>query len=431
MNRIDKLFKKAIEEKTYEPPVRLWADISGELEKRRKKKKVLIRWYSGAAAVVLLFTCGILMTVLKEKADEAQILYSRELTSAIKRQKIEIEPERTVILLSEKVNFPEIQNREKNVFDTKNNDVPVCIQKMDEVGNIIPLLYYNIKTPAIRTEIIPLINRQAYKMNRLYNKLLEENNRLDKKEKTGQKKSLHILLSGHVSPGYASGKYTIPDKESRAYVYDKDQLEGVFSMSGGLKIAFSTGKRLFVQTGIIYTQTGQRTRENSSYGPQSVLLDINRHSRYISSPLGKIKSKKAFIYNSELPAVSLSAVRSRRGNIEQFFEAVEIPLAVKYKLNDNKLSFTVLGGVSGSFLVSNKAYLNDGNKREYVGSTEDIRPFNISTDFSIGVEYPVSSRIRVMLEPGVRYYLQSLSRNEQVNFKPYVFSFSTGIGINF
>lgn len=89
------------------------------------------------------------------------------------------------------------------------------------------------------------------------------------------------------------------------------------------------------------------------------------------------------------------------------------------------------GGFSGSFIVANKAYLNYGNNRKYVGTTEDIRTFNISTDWALGVEYPIFPRITFMVEPGFRYYLQSISKNKDIDFKPYMFSFSTGIGISF
>ena len=104
---------------------------------------------------------------------------------------------------------------------------------------------------------------------------------------------------------------------------------------------------------------------------------------------------------------------------------------MKYYLNNNKIRFSLLAGFSGSFIISNKAYLNYENNREYIGSTENIRNFNISTDWALGVEYPISPKVKIMLEPGFRYYLQSISEDENIDFKPYIFSFSTGIGINF
>ena len=66
-----------------------------------------------------------------------------------------------------------------------------------------------------------------------------------------------------------------------------------------------------------------------------------------------------------------------------------------------------------------------------MGEAENIRTFNISTNVGFGIEYPLSKSIRLKLEPGFKYYLQSLSKNSDIDFKPYSFTFSTGIGINF
>ena len=118
--------------------------------------------------------------------------------------------------------------------------------------------------------------------------------------------------------------------------------------------------------------------------------------------------------------------------LEQVFGSVEIPMYVRYMLySGNKFSLGVTGGLNGGFIVSNKVYLESENGKELLGSTENIRKFNLSTDLSLGVEYPVTRKIKIMLEPGFRYYLQSLSRNERINFKPYTFTLSTGIGIEF
>ena len=66
-----------------------------------------------------------------------------------------------------------------------------------------------------------------------------------------------------------------------------------------------------------------------------------------------------------------------------------------------------------------------------LGSTENIRKFNLSTDLGLGVEYPLGRKVKLMVEPGFRYFLQSLSKNDLIDFKPYTFTLSTGIGIEF
>ena len=56
------------------------------------------------------------------------------------------------------------------------------------------------------------------------------------------------------------------------------------------------------------------------------------------------------------------------------------------------------------------------------GRSEDIRTFNISTNIGFGIEYPLSKSIHIKVEPGFKYYLQSLSKSAEIDFKPYSFT---------
>ena len=163
-----------------------------------------------------------------------------------------------------------------------------------------------------------------------------------------------------------------------------------------------------------------------------MLPSLQHSDRMIATPLGNIKTRTQGVAYRSPEAILLSSLSSTSSEtIEQTFGTLEIPLHVRYLLNNNKVLFAVSGGVSGNFIVNNKVFLRNGKDKEYIGSTEDIRNFNISTDIGLGMEYPVTSNIRIMIEPGFKYFLQSLSRNDYIDFKPYLFTFSTGIGIRF
>ena len=90
-----------------------------------------------------------------------------------------------------------------------------------------------------------------------------------------------------------------------------------------------------------------------------------------------------------------------------------------------------MGGFGASFMVRNETTLTYDGVSESMGETEGIRKFNISTNVGIGVEYPITKAISFRMEPGFKYYLQSLSKDGDIKFKPYTFTFSTGIGISF
>lgn len=429
--KLDTLFKKALHGKTSEPPPHIWKNIEQQVYQKRNKRKIVAWWYSCAAMITLLLCLPLLLQLRHEQEDKQLFI------TPIKTNLPEIAANMSVrpVIPTERKPYFIPETTEKNDRVIREVDLPVGTYKINN-NNVILHTRHNEykKIESIRKDFIPLINKNAIANNITYQKLLTDRNSLpsDAPEKMNDKISLS--LSGHFAPGYASGNYSSSIKNSRGTGYSKDQMSGVASLSGGLKISISSTKRLAFQTGIFYTRMGQRTEESNIYIPRTTVLNaVTPQKSNLQGALGKIKGNNytnAALYRTE-GIVGLATANSGNGEIEQLFGALEIPLTVKYRLNDNKVKFSVLGGVSGSFIVDNQSYLNYDNQRESLGGTEDIRNFNISTDFGLGVEYPITSKIRFMVEPGFRYYLQSISKDANINFKPYSFSFSTGIGIDF
>lgn len=424
-DNMDNRLRKVFREESVEPPAYLWENIRKEVDARRRQKKSFGWWYSTAAGIVLLL--GLSWLIQKKEPLEKVVSYTE--IAALGQNYIEKEYENRepVSLLSARRPLP-AEHLRQTCLSGKATETPLeTVQLLTERALPAPSPEAEIKTPAIRRDFIPLVNKNSYETQKLYRQLLLADSET-KPEKI--KYAPGISLGGYIAPGYSSGNYTAPDKAARNYRYSDNQIQGMFNLSGGLKVAVNTGKRFSVQTGIMYTKIGQKTegeKNTSVYNLNMAAMAGPRQVRNIPSLLGNIKTTR------RIPSIYYATTFSSSGggNIEQVFEAIEIPLALKYRLNNNKLKISVSGGFSGSFIVANKAYLNYGNNRKYIGTTEDIRTFNISTDWALGVEYPVFPRITFMVEPGFRYYLQSISKNKDIDFKPYMFSFSTGIGIRF
>lgn len=428
---LDILFKKALHGKTSEPPPHIWKNVEQQVYQKRNKKKIAAWWYSSAAIITLLLCLPLLLQLRHEQEDK------RLFITPIKTNLPEIAANmsaRPVIPVEKKPYFipSKIEKNDKVIQEV---DLPLGTYKINNDVAVYTRQEECKKIKTIRKDFIPLINQNAIANNITYQKLLANRNSLLSDETPGKMNDkISLSLSGHFAPGYASGNYSSSIKNSRGTDYGKDQMSGIASLSGGLKISISTTKRLAFQTGIFYTRMGQRTEESNIYIPRATMLNaVTPQKSNLQGALGKIKGNNytnAALYRTE-GIVGLATANNGSGEIEQLFGALEIPLTVRYRLNDNKVKFSVLGGVSGSFIIDNQSYLNYDNQRESLGGTEDIRNFNISTDFGLGVEYPITSKIRFMVEPGFRYYLQSISKDANINFKPYSFSFSTGIGIDF
>lgn len=439
-NNIDKLFKKKLEQETFEPPHYIWERIERQLDARKKKKKIFLWALSGAAVVAFLFSLSGLLELKNDPEQQNQVISSlrseklpddtlKENSNPSLRAKQfinEIKRQNSILATNTASKRSEECNEKQEFF------LPVNTRKNIEIAQVAGSTPdYKANIQSLRRDYIPLTSKAALENNKQYLNLIKESTTLQavKEEK---KDRINLSLSGHIAPIYSSGKYNAPPANSaRNYSNASSQVNGTVNVSGGLKLSLATGKRLSVQTGLFYTQTGQRTKGNNVYIPRSstTLLASGTNS-YVATPLGNIKSKsQAMVYYAE--GAAAMRANSESGNIEQVFGSLEIPLNVKYQLNDNKVKFTVMGGFSGSFIVNNQAFLEYGNRKELMGKTEDIRNFNISTDFGLGMEYPLSPKIKIMLEPGFRYFLQSLSQDNEINYKPYIFSLSTGIGINF
>lgn len=431
-NNLDHLFKKALQDKSYEPPPYIWGNIERQLNKN-KHKVALWWWRTAAAAAVVAAFIGIWLFYSVESPEievagitGTEILKTKDSTNLPDTFSDSIQEEKTVQYVTKET----VTEVPVLIAQNKRTELePIQMHRAGEAGFIKQTAPdYAISTRKLQRNFIPLTSKEAYQNQKEYQKLLNTPTSLT----TDEKRKIKVMVSGHFVPAYSSGSYSSSLKNSRGVSYSSNQMDGLMNVGGGLKLSVSANKRFSVQTGLFYSRMGQKTSGAGS-GVRAMMLPSLQHSdRMIATPLGNIKTRTQGVAYRSPEAILLSSLNSSSSEtIEQTFGTLEIPLHVRYLLNNNKVLFAVSGGVSGNFIVNNKVFLRNGRDKEYIGSTEDIRNFNISTDIGLGMEYPVTSNIRIMIEPGFKYFLQSLSRNDDIDFKPYLFTFSTGIGIRF
>lgn len=425
-NNLDQLFKKALQNKVSEPSAQVWENIEQHLN-RQERKKILIRWRSVAAGLALL--AAISGTLLLQQYNRYMPVAEMSLPAHLP---IINETTTSVGLATD--HFSDSGNTQQlsageaiSVISVeRKNSEPGQIREIENptLANTIPS--YRLTTRPSGQGFIPLTSKSALENHVAYRHLLAEAMAPDQEN---EKEPLRITFSGHVVPGYASGSYSSSLKNARGSQYTSEQMEGLVNVGGGLKLSVAAGKKIAVQTGLFYSRMGQKTK-NSGASPRAVALSAISQNM-INTPLGNVKSRTQAVGYRTAGASLLNSIGNADEGIEQTFGTLEIPLLIKYQLNDNKIRFFITGGFSGNILVSNKVYLETNSGKEFLGSTEDIRHFSLSTNCGLGVEYPLSRKIKFMLEPAFKYYLQSLSKNEHIDFKPYMFSLSTGIGIEF
>ena len=421
-NNLDKLFKKALQNRECEPPAYIWAGVEKHLALQHRRRIVHLWGIRTASAAAVLFLCLTLWQLFSpEKMPESSPLYVYVPGEVVDPIEYEFQTEEDSSALFD--SKPSIVKSAENIRPRLS--LPE-LRKMQ--SSLLIADNYNPNIKSTHQNFIPLTSREAIENQESYRNLLNQTDRsLDT-----EKKDVKISVSGHFTPAFSSGTYSSSVRNTRGYSYSQDQMKGIMNAGGGMRLSITTNNKLFFQTGISYSRIGQRTTDSNT-GSRIAAFSVDKQSPRVTTPLGNVETEhKAIAFRTAEAIVLNTMSENTEETLEQVFGSVEIPMYVRYLLySGNKFSLGVTGGLNGGFIVSNKVYLESENGKELLGSTENIRKFNLSTDLSLGVEYPVTRKIKIMLEPGFRYYLQSLSRNERINFKPYTFTLSTGIGIEF
>ena len=167
------------------------------------------------------------------------------------------------------------------------------------------------------------------------------------------------------------------------------------SFSAGVVTGYRIGKRVTVKSGIIYNNITQSTSDVS-------ILLIN------------------YTGNNDTGL-------SDETSLKQNFEFVEIPLRMTYKLNNNRFSVGATGGLSSHFLVGNKAVVRTRDDQISSGKTLNLRRVVYSGMLGLEFGYELTNRITLTVEPRLKHFINSLSTNNSVSYKPNQMEIKTGL----
>jgi len=137
-----------------------------------------------------------------------------------------------------------------------------------------------------------------------------------------------------------------------------------------------------------------------------------------------------------LNSISNASIYSQSNNsstmtIVQELEYTNIPIEVKYKFIHNKIGVGVIAGISYLSLTKNNVNAKPQNSSEIkVGEIKDLSDKSFSINFGFGLDYKFSEKLKLNLEPIVKYHLIDYLNGSQ-NYKPYSFGIQTGLQYSF
>lgn len=412
---IDQMFRQKFESFEAEPPQNVWDNISHALDKFHGGAGFKTFLYSVFGFVLL----GTAVFLLKP-FDKSNSFASSGSTSSDFDKQIAYEPN---------ISNQNPDNKENTSIAIKPNQEQENINKTEtEKSSIVytseKARKEEVKQPERTTNNSSLSTIEKKPDNRIA------------KVTDGQREISQVQ---NISETRVRGSYYVPIRKAGDWkiglsanpeitLYPDDTI----SNSRNYNIDFSLGyhrNNFFVQSGLglaIARDEGSYKVDYESYdfiGEYDDLLNIS----FDSTENGVVpiyETKKVEVFDS-IRHIKLSKTTNT-------YTYLQIPLLIGYQKQFNRLGFYIKGGPNLSLLMSKHipgAQLPDDIKiidmEERI--TERIKT-NWQLMFGAGVNYQLTDRWEVALEPTFRYYLNAAYDNKQLNTKhPYAFGIRAGV----
>ena len=434
---IDLLFRNGLKDYEVLPPVEAWNNI---LPVIRKKQKPVILLRSAALIAVLLS-----ISFLAYR-------WSREISTSFQNPVLALNEEsaqvpNNILKTVNKSKTAVAGNLTREINQNDLNSGRSIVAKLPDAGNIEPSdlnlitedIYLsdkdNIRIPAI-IKAIPRFS--SYTDN--INPGTESLNKLDyevQKEKINR-----WSVTAMASPTY----YLRPELSSNDIANQINSSEqSKISYSGGVSFAYKISKKLSIQSGLYYSSIGNEVDGiNSFAGFRQYDYTKGDHNFEVLTSSGRIYTENSDVflldnsgdrvltrYTNDVFDPTKANLSYINNSLFQNFSYLEMPVILRYKLIDKSIDFNLIGGLSYNLLVNNTVRtVVDGSKYN-IGKTAGLNPFMVSSSMGMGIEYSLSEKFSLNLEPTFRYYLNPFGEIPGLKMHPYSFGVFSGLSYKF
>lgn len=461
---MDNVFRDRLGDIEISAPSEAWENISAQINIRSKKDYTFL--YKIAAAVAVITMIGSLYLFMSKD----QIVINESMVSESLLNNTEKE-----------INVIEKENAEQ-ILETKNNEIIADLYDGNKVSNISePILDGDSFVENVQT-INSIIEREKnvedlelmalLPINFDFEKLQPElvisksDNSVEQKgflpdmnlllalnimeaEKIEKEKQSKWVIGGDFTPLYSYRSISKSNSKYDAAYYNSVE-SPMMTYTGGLNLQYKALGRLSIQAGVYYSSMGQSLDYMTVYSNKAYDMVAEEYKdRFVNSyeidnSAGAISFKTSYVIIDEL-AARVNDMSSNKGfvntadpvfqdldaEIQQSFKYIEVPVILRYKLIDKEIDFNIIGGIGANFLIGNDVILSYGNTKEVIGETKGVDPVNYSGSLGFGIEYPLMKRIKLKLEPSIKYYLNSINSSSSIDSHPYSIGIYTGINYTF
>ncbi len=432
---IDLLFRNGLKDLEILPPVGTWNNIYPVIRKKQKPY-ILLR---SAALIAVMISISFLA-----------YRWSRDISTALQNSMIALEEES---FRTGADNFSPVIIRQEPIINPQGSNLPV-IATVEPETDEAPLQEDNQETGSIQvsTGIRPefsllrpaennLIRKIEYQAdNNDYNQPFDyiENISTDLPEARKNKWSLTAIAS----PSYYM-KTGLGSDELSSQVNSSEKSK--ISYSGGVGFAYRINDKLSIQSGLYYTSIGQEIENIYSFaGFRQFDNTKGDHNFEVYTSGGLIFTENADVFlldnsggrvftrfTNDVFDPAKASLSYLNNSLHQTFSYLEMPLILRYKLIDRSFDFNLIGGLSYNLLVNNSVYTYVNGSKYQVGETGGLNPFMVSSSLGMGMEYNLTHKISLNLEPMFRYYLNPFSEAPGIKTHPYSFGVFSGLSFRF
>jgi hypothetical protein len=250
-------------------------------------------------------------------------------------------------------------------------------------------------------------------------------------------------IAAMASPTYLSSFNSGSDDLSKELTSSEQSL---ISYSGGVAFSYKISKRFSIQSGLYYSSLGQKVDGINSFSgflPYGTLTKGD-HNFEVFTTSGTVFTSNPDVflsangadrivtaYTNDIFDPKKASLQPVSTSLDQNFKYLEVPMILKYKLVDKTIGINLIGGLSYNLLVSNSVSTTvDGNKYS-IGKTQGLNPLTLSSSLGMGMEYNLSGKLSLNLEPTFRYYLNPFSTSTGSFIHPYSFGIFSGVSYKF
>lgn len=214
--------------------------------------------------------------------------------------------------------------------------------------------------------------------------------------------------------------------------------------SAGLRLGYQLTPRLSIESGVQYLSAKSLAKYDIeiNYDPGREILNANGNyeSTYrvtLSTSLGAVATDVALTRNSSstVPTNTSTFVEFEVG---QKFKYLKIPVTLKYELGKGKIRGTLRSGIAAGFLLDHQLSITRtrtnqvGLQHSQTRVIEDFRGIkdkSLDLLFAVGVQYSLSPKVNILLEPNYQQSLTPLV--ERTLVKTYSRFYGVNLGLNY